>query len=45
MQWNAEEQALLVKDEEARRGEIAETVAITQMERIDGQTASSFLCF
>ena len=28
---------------EARRGEIAETVAIPQMERIDGQTASSFL--
>ena len=43
MQRNAEEQALLVKDEEARRGEIAETVAIPQMECIDGQTASSFL--
>ena len=43
MQWNAEEQALLVKDEEARRGEITETVAIPQLERIDGQTASSFL--
>ena len=42
MKWNAEEQAPLVKDEEARLG-IAETVAITQLERIDGQTASSFL--
>jgi len=29
--------------EEARRGGITETVAIPQMERIDGQTASSFL--
>ena len=29
--------------EEARRGGITETVAILQMERIDGQTASSFL--
>ena len=49
MQWNAEEQAPLVKEEqvllvkEARRGEITETVAIPQLERIDGQTASSFL--
>ena len=48
MQWNAEEQALLVKEEqvllvnEDRRG-IAETVALPQLERIDGQTASSFL--
>ncbi len=29
--------------EEARRGGITETVAIPQLERIDGQTASSFL--
>ena len=29
--------------EEARRGEITETVAIPQLKRIDGQTASSFL--
>ena len=43
MQWNAEEQAPLVKDEEARLSGIAETVAIPQLERIDGQTASSFL--
>ena len=30
--------------EEACRGGITETVAIPQMERIDGQTAPSFLC-
>jgi len=38
--WNAAECG---NREEARRGGITETVAIQQLERIDGQTASSFL--